>query len=123
MPSSTDVEVFLGNFQTLGQTNDVFVLNRPINTQGLLELGLTAVMRREIILSLRAVNYVSGPSPDVDFMPYYVWVFGSMSPLDSREIYIKLSDRIDYSRALCLSFHPSRYPLSYPLRVTYPLKN
>lgn len=123
----SNVTVFLEDFQRIGQKN-VLVINRPKNFKGLLDLGITARMRKEVILALTVEDYVKGPSADSSFSIYNIWVFGVFSPLDGQEIYIKLSDRTNNNMAVCLSFHPSEYPLSYPLKrshgpLNHPLRN
>lgn len=107
------VRQFLKEFKSLVYQNGLIVKDRQINMQYLLELGLTAKQREEIVLSLSVLDYCSGPIKD-EYRPGNYWVFGKQ--IDGVEVYIKLKIAGSAAReyALCLSFHKSEHPLNYP---------
>jgi hypothetical protein len=108
--------IFLKDFKELMGQGHYIIKNHLKNLQALRDLGITARTRDEIILAIGLINYSSGPNLDKYLSGDY-WVFGSA--VDSVEVYIKLKI-ITYNdgreRAVCLSFHPSEGPLTYPLR-------
>lgn len=83
------VRQFLEEFKALIYDKGLLVQDRKINKQYLLELGLTARQREEIVLSLSVLDYSSGPIKD-EYKPGDYWVFGKY--IDSAEIYIKLKN-------------------------------
>lgn len=106
---------FLKDFKELMGQGRYYVKDHLKNIQALNELGITARIRDEIILSIALEDYSSGPIMDEYHSGYY-WVFGKY--LDAVEIYIKLkivSQHNGNERAVCISFHQSEYPLRYPL--------
>lgn len=107
---------FLRDFKELMGQGRYFVKNHSKNLQTLATLGITSRLRDEFILSIALENYSSGPNPD-ELHPGYYWVFGKN--FDAVEVYIKLKI-VSWSngndRAICISFHPSEYPLKYPFR-------
>jgi hypothetical protein len=107
------VRQFLEEFKSLVLENGLYVIDRLINRDALLELGLTDKQRSEIILSISVMEFNSGPIKD-QYKSGVYWVFGKK--IDSVEVYIKLKI-IEYSgkeHAVCLSFHKSDHPLKYP---------
>ena len=108
--------IFLKDFKELMGQGYYFVKGHYKNVQALRDLGITARIRDEIILSVAMEDYSSGPNPDA-YHPGYYWIFGKN--IDSIEIYIKLKI-VTYNngneRAVCYSFHPSEHPLNYPFR-------
>ncbi|NMB92662.1 MAG: hypothetical protein GYA26_00445 [Flexilinea flocculi] len=108
--------IFLKDFKELMGQGYYFVKEHHKNVQTLKNLGITARIRDEIILSVAMEDYSSGPNPD-EYHPGYYWIFGKN--IDSNEIYIKLKI-VTYNngndRAVCYSFHLTEYPLNYPLR-------
>lgn len=107
------VRQFLEEFKALIYEKGLQVQNRQINKQHLLELGLTAKQREEIVLSLSVLDYSSGPIKD-EYKPGDYWVFGKH--VDGVEVYIKLkiAGYRGTEHAVCFSFHKSAHPLSYP---------
>jgi hypothetical protein len=106
---------FLQDFKELMGQGHYLVKDHFKNIQTLKDLGITARIRDEFILSIALEDYSSGPNPDELHHGDY-WVFGK--PLDEKEIYVKLKI-VTYNngneRAVCISFHPSEYPLKHPL--------
>ena len=107
------VRQFLDEFKALIYENGLLVIGRQINRDHLLESGLTAKQREEIVLSLSVLDFSSGPTKD-EYKPGYYWVFGKQ--IDGVEVYIKLkiAGLAGAERAVCLSFHKAERPLSYP---------
>jgi hypothetical protein len=107
---------FLKDFKELMGQGYYFVKEHHKNVQALRDLGITARIRDEIILSVAIEDYSSGPNPD-EYHPGYYWIFGKN--IDAVEIYIKLKI-VTYNngneRAVCYSFHSSEHPLNYPFR-------
>ncbi len=107
---------FLKDFKELMGQGHYFVKEHHKNVQALKDLGITARLRDEIILSVAIEDYSSGPNPD-EYHPGYYWIFGKN--LDAVEIYIKLKI-VSYNngneRAVCFSFHSSEHPLKNPFR-------
>ncbi len=109
---------FLKDFKELmGQGQGYyFVKEHHKNVQALRDLGITARIRDEVILSVAMEDYSSGPNPD-EYHPGHYWIFGKN--IDAVEIYIKIKI-VTYNngneRAVCYSFHPSEHPLNYPFR-------
>jgi len=107
---------FLKDFKELMGQGHYFVKEHHKNMLALVDLGITARLRDEIILSVAMEDYSSGPNPD-EYQPGYYWIFGKN--LDAVEIYIKLkigSYNNGNERAVCFSFHSSEHPLKYPFR-------
>ena len=104
---------FLKEFKDLIFEHGLFVTNRLVNRDALLNLGLTDRQRDEIILSLSVTDYSAGPTSD-EYEPGDYWIFGKK--IDGVEVYIKLriTEKSGYERAKCLSFHKAELPLSYP---------
>jgi hypothetical protein len=107
---------FLKDFKELMGQGQYFVKEHHKNVQALMDLGINARLRDEIILSVAMEDYSSGPNPD-EYHPGYYWIFGKY--LDAIEIYIKLkivSFNNGNERAVCFSFHSSEHPLKYPFQ-------
>jgi len=107
------VRQFLDEFKALIFEKRFVVTDRVKNKEALLQLGLTAKQREEIILSLSLLDYCSGPIKD-EYKAGYYWVFGKQ--IDGVEIYIKLkiAGQSGEQYAICFSFHKSEWPLRYP---------
>lgn len=107
---------FLREFKELMGQGRYIVKGHFKNIQTLKDLGITARLRDELILSIALQDYSSGPNPD-ELNPGHFWVFGK--ELDKTEIYIKLKI-VTYNRgnekAICISFHPSEHPMKHPFR-------
>ncbi|NPV57606.1 MAG: toxin [Anaerolineae bacterium] len=104
---------FLVDFKALIYEQGLLVKDRQLNKQHLLELGLTATQREEIVLSLSVLDYNSGPIKD-EYKTGDYWVFGKH--IDGTEVYIKLkiAEHHGTEQAVCFSFHKSEHPLRYP---------
>ena len=109
------VRQFLIEFKALIDQHGLYVTNRLVNRDALLDLGLTGTQREEIVLSLSVEDYCEGPILD-EFRPGNLWVFGKQ--IGTEEIYIKLkiAGSIDNEHATCISFHKAKHPLTYPFK-------
>lgn len=109
------VRQFLYEFKSSILEKNLIVRDRVKNKESLLELGLTAKQREEIILALSILDYSAGPIKD-ELKAGDMWVFGTH--IEGVEIYIKLklAGRTGNEYPICFSFHKSEYPLSYPFK-------
>lgn len=69
-----------------------------------------------VVRKLEVADYSSGPLQDDKGRPRDLWVFGRY--LEEREVCIKLAAYLVEGavQAVCVSFHESEWPLSYPYR-------
>lgn len=107
------VRGFLIEFKRIVSSHGPHIVQRLVNKDALLELGLTKENVKDEILSLSVADYCKGPEIDKD-IPGDIWVFGKT--IDGKEVYIKLKIVEEGGKkiATCISFHPARYPLSFP---------
>jgi hypothetical protein len=116
MSNREDIQKFIEEFKLYASVFDIFVVDTDKNINGLLDFGITAIIRKEIILDLELENYFRGPNRDRDRPQLDVWEFGyKLSKTD--EIYIKLSTRREKQRAVCLSFHRAEFQINYPYEL------
>lgn len=104
---------FLSDFKELMGQGKYIVSNHHKNLQALINLGITNRIRDDLIRSISLGDYCSGPNPD-QLHPGHYWIFGKN--IEKAEIYIKLKI-VAYTNnevAICISFHPAEYSLSYP---------
>lgn len=94
--------------------NGVFFWIREENTMTMTMLKLQRTEVTEILQNLDYRDYYEGPSlqegnPEA-------WCFGRT--IEGLEVYIKLAieEKKKRKTAVCMSFHQSAKPLSYPLR-------
>lgn len=114
MIKEKEIEKFIKEYSQCISDHNLYFLKR--SQDGILELGLTVDIAKEIVQSLKKSNYVSGPEEDTDFKQFNVWVFGVSIENQSYEIYIKLSDRKDNQRPVCISFHKAKKSMIYPFK-------
>jgi hypothetical protein len=119
MATRQDVVDFLNLLKGAVMLGNLHVRNREKNTQGLLDLGISADERKDVILGLVPEDYMAGPKPDDTDLAKEVWEFGKN--VEGTEVYIKLRVVQDTRRrhvyhATVWSFHPAEYPMQYPLR-------
>lgn len=110
-----EVESFLNNFKSkLNIYGILFVDTREKNTQALANLNMVPNDRKKYISELEVKDYCKGPEKDHGFASKEVWVFGKI--IKDKEIYIKISMGNHNSPVICISFHISKYMLTYPLK-------
>ena len=113
MSNKEEVQKFLDEFKIFTNIFDIIFIDSEKNINGLLDLGVTANIRKEIILNLGVENYYQGPSADRDRPQFDVWGFGvKLNKTD--EVYIKLSTRREKHKSVCLSFHRAEFQINYP---------
>lgn len=117
METLDKINVFLNDFFAKYRSFEImFRDERQKNTIALFSLDITRLKRLEILESLTAVDYSEGPLNDEVYHIAPMWVFGKT--YKKTEIYIKISMGNSGSKVICISFHPSEHPMSYPLKST-----
>ena len=117
MASYEEVKHYLEHTQQIIKTYDIYWVSRDEVLKGIRDLGLTEGLAKELILELVVQDYVEGPIEDHLHKKFNIWIFGKASPvIPSDEIYIKLSDRREGTKPVCLSFHKAKRPLNYPFK-------
>lgn len=109
-----DVTRFLHEFKMLSKLFGVYFLEREKNDKALLELDISSIQRMEVVMSLCAEDYVSGPSENlIRGMDGDVWVFGKN--VKKKDCYIKICINNSGSRrrCVCISFHVAEHELKY----------
>lgn len=119
MTTRQDVVDFLNLFKGAVTIGNLHIKDREKNIQGLLDLGISAEERKEIILGLMPEDYMAGPKPDDTDYHKEVWEFGTT--VANVDLYIKLRIARDTRKknvyhATVWSFHQAEFPLKYPLR-------
>jgi len=114
MTKEKEIEKFINEYRICISDHNLFFTKRV--QEDILELELTFEIVKEVIKGLGVNNYVSGPEKDLEFEQFNVWVFGTNIENQSIEIYIKLSDRKDNQRPICISFHKAKRKMNYPYK-------
>jgi hypothetical protein len=119
MAARQDVVEFLSLFKGAVMIGHLHVKNREKNIQGLLDLGMSAQERTEVMLELTPEDYMAGPEPDDTDQQKEIWEFGRS--LEGTDVYMKLQVAQDRTKrnvyhAIVWSFHPAEFPMRYPLR-------
>ena len=119
--SETEVENFLSVvFPILNESPESLIIVKRINSEDKTanfqyETGLTHDMICAEILALDCSNYSYTDKDRDQNRKEELWFFGKIlnPPLidESTEVYIKLKLQ---GRVICLSFHPSMFPMDYP---------
>jgi len=116
MTTKHEVEQFLKEFKTKTSFFQIiFWDDRGKNAQALLNLEITPNKRKEIIGELALEDYSEGPLEEKMCGILPMWVFGKI--VKETEIYIKISMGVPNSNTICISFHPSEYPIKYPFKT------
>ena len=119
MATKQEVESFLNDFKTKMRIFQIIFLDdRGKNAQALLDLEISPIRRKEIIEKLTFEDYSEGPLEEKMRGILPMWVFGR--EVKKTEVYIKISMGIANSNTICISFHPSEYPMNYPLKHIRP---
>lgn len=108
MTHDAQITLFLRALKESVAADRFRVVEREKNNLFLAENGMTPIERRNIILSLEVVDYVSGPEIDLDYPEEKaIWKFRKRY-LDM-DIYIKIKlvtlKNEDIFYAKCISFH------------------
>ena len=114
MALRNDVQTFLNDFKVKAITFGIDYYPRQKNTEALLQLGITAHIREEIIMKLEVWDYYRGPTEDIDPKRPEFYEFGTH--YNGQEIYVKLSLGKFSKSPHCMSFHIPEGIIDYPLR-------
>ena len=115
MTSEAEVEQFLKDFhQKLRVFEIIFRDERGKNKKTLIDLEITSAERKKIIEKLTLKDYSYGPLEDKLYKIGSLWVFGL--EVKKEEIYIKVSIGEPNLGVICISFHTSERPLTYPFK-------
>lgn len=115
MKEKAEVENFLKDFLVKLNTKGILYADtRLVNTKALASLNLVPNDRTKFINELKVDDFCNGPEIDHNYFDQTIWVFGKQ--VKGKEIYIKISMGAFNSRVICISFHPSKRPLSYPFK-------
>ncbi len=108
-----EVEAFLQQFMPKFEVWGVIFLNREKNQEALAMLGLNDRIRREIIRTVEACDYVETVQDAL--WAGDLWVFGKN--FDGKELYIKIAMGHPANRTICISFHEAAHPMNYAFKV------
>lgn len=115
MITKDDVEKFLADFSMKVKIFDIrFRDDRAKNQNGLLELGITPMERKNVIMDLNCYDYSEGPIVDALNNQGEMWVFGK--DVRGNEVYIKIAMGRPNAHTICISFHKAEHPMSYPFK-------
>lgn len=116
MATKEEVQVFLNDFKAKARTfyGGIIYYPRKKNTDTLLNLGITAEMREELIMDLQVEDYFRGTLKDIDPERPDYFEFGIS--YKTQEIYIKLSLGKFNKSPHCMSFHFPEQPMNYPFK-------
>ena len=122
--STKAIQTFLLQCKQIIASKDIIpstlvVIRSEKNKKTMLELDFTDKQLVEVLEELALEDYIEGPCNDRD---YYgtIWIFGKR--IKNREVYIKIKvSELDergnkIATLICLSFHFSEKPLTYPYR-------
>ena len=111
-----EVETFLNDFKVkMGVFRILFRDERMKNTQSLLLLEMTPDARKKVIEILMVEDYSEGPLVDTLYGIASTWVFGK-NVKKGIEVYIKISMGRPGDQVICISFHKSKYSMTYPFK-------
>lgn len=113
MSLGDEVDTFLKEYKQKARTYEMVFYPRRENDDCLLELGITAKQREQIIMNLKVENYYRGPTNDASPEKPAYYEFGVK--IKKKEVYIKLSLGMFDNSPHCMSFHVARYSMNYPL--------
>ena len=85
MIARSEVGDFLRLFKGCLMTEECDVKDREENHQGLIDLGITADDRKDVLLGLTPEDYQAGPKPDDTDDTKEVWEFGK--DVEGTEVY------------------------------------
>lgn len=114
MQEENEVAQFLKRFKTKLKVFDIFDIEREKNTQGLLDLELSLIQRKKVLMQLEVKNYCEGPLEETMHGESNMWVFGK--EVRDKEVYIKIALGAESEPVLCISFHIAEHKLDYPFK-------
>lgn len=115
MASEIEIERFLKDFKfKLGFWGLFFRSERGKNFETMLALEYSVEDVKKELKELEVFHYAEGPKMETLYKGADMWVLGKM--IQSKEVYIKISMGQPNDKALCISFHFSEGPLTYPYK-------
>ena len=105
---------FLRDFKSLIHEDKIQIIERKITLDTLATLGYTQKDLKNILLALTVEDYYAGPKTD-QYKPLdHYWELGVV--INDKEYYIKvkIAQTSRDELAVCLSFHKSEWPLTFP---------
>lgn len=113
--TESEVERFLASLKAkLNSGGRIIFLERDKNEQALADLGITGLLREDVIKSLAVEDYSEGPNDDTQIAGGKpLWVFGKL--FLKQEIYIKIKFGYHLD-TICISFHIAERPMAHPYK-------
>ena len=115
LTDKSEIESFLEEFKVKLKIFDVIFERREKNLQALLDLEITPADRIEYLDAILTEDYISGPNKDENEKDRFPnWEFGLS--IKNRDVYIKISLNKSNKSVICMSFHPTEFPLKYKFK-------
>lgn len=109
LASRNEVQNFISRFLPKFEIWGVIFLDREKNNEALKALGISNMIREEVIKSIEVDDYVQTIIQEASFGD--MWVFGK--DYKGTELYIKIAMGKPDEKTICISFHKAEYPLQY----------
>lgn len=106
------VASFVKRFKRIAASSGLVIYNRKGYMETLTWLGITPRQAREIVLGLDTSNYHRNVSHSPNEHGEEICEFGA--EVEGQEVYIKLIIDNTRQKAVCISFHVPKWPLSRP---------
>lgn len=113
MTAEAEIEEFLRDFKAKLEIWGVVFEERQKNLATLLTLEMSKPDRKKYLTRLTCQDFCEGPISSGVNDPN-LWVFGTT--ISNHEIYIKISLGYLNMNTICVSFHVSEYPMTYPFK-------
>lgn len=110
--SKQEVENFICHFMEKFKVWGIIFINREKNQQALIELGISSLIREEIVGGIEAEDYVETITDTASWGD--MWVFGK--DYSGQELYIKISLGKPGTQTICISFHKAEFPIHYAFK-------
>lgn len=109
LASRNEVQNFISRFLPKFEIWGVIFLDMEKNNEALKALGISNMIREEVIKSIEVDDYVQTIIQEASFGD--MWVFGK--DYKGTELYIKIAMGKPDEKTICISFHKAEYPLQY----------
>lgn len=109
LASRNEVQNFISRFLPKFEIWGLIFLDREKNNEALKALGISNMIREEVIKSIEVEDYVQTIIKEASFGD--MWVFGK--DYRGTELYIKIAMGNPDDKTICISFHKAEYPLHY----------
>lgn len=108
------VAAFLKRFKYIAAVSGLVIYDRKGYMETLTWLGITPRQAREIVLGLDTSDYYRNVSHGPNEQGEEICEFGA--EVEGQKVYIKLLIDNTRQKAVCISFHIPKWPLSQPRR-------